>query len=1228
MSFSKILLAVTLFATCSSQKGQAQPSPATGAQWGKVQPPPTPPETAVPQRIVRGVATTPNGKPLAKVTLYLLRLPGDSIEFGEAGKIVTDARGRFTWAIPPSVSGGDLTDVSSLESSAPSCYALAQDPGWTVRVALARESDPQRGVRDLMEKAALPCKTRWLATGLNPPLSVVVPDRGRVRLLVRSPNGLPLRKHRVQLVSPEEFSNYLGAVVYEGQTDGAGVLEWPGFSGRGRLLVWVPGVGFGSTGAFDILPDQVVAPQVPPLAAFARVSGKVDPRLAGAGAAVRADASIMEPQEHRWLAPQGTVDAQGHFVIEDLLPGNYALTLAQDAPKAQQDAPKAQRVTVKVRPGENKTGISIEQAPPPEPVPAGDDATKRPQQLRWSRQDEGKSSVTGRVTDAAGNPVAGADVYAISTYSDVMRQNQEVHAVQTQADGSYSFAGLRGTRVSLVAAQAGRPLAFDVGQGETPTAPRAASDEVQNLRADLVFPTGHPQLTVRVLNEGKPRAGVFVRLTPQVGVGLFSSAYLFSDAGAVHNKIEDLMAPTSTTNAEGEATFSDLTLGLWDISATSGDKGALDTVQRWFSQWPDKNDSNFVPNVAVQKDTSRRVTINLVPRPEGVALWLLSENGTPPASPNAGVGYGSAMAPYLGGSSEFKVDKTGTGLYRFERSGLWRVHSYFRDLPVESIPATAEPFYEGDTFLAVSPALPRTAPVVMRSIRRDRGHIRVQLQDDQGRPCPGSVWIGDFRDTARYAASFRPGVGAVFSDMPSGTYTVRASLNTSLPLPDLGGGGAAFPSDAALTGVRRIVVQSATVKPGQETRLSFRPQLQGYIRGKVVAPAGTKCYVSAGYDEDNRNSRYDPQTGEFVAGPFAPGKINLFVERTSPSEEGKRNQGEHFSVSVVAGKVVHVTLSPKFAFPPATPDQTDTIITMGGVFNLNRGSSPATTVLLADGVTPAWGAMVALFSPQIWQPTRWARADALGHLSPVERWFNSDAPTNPPSGSPSEPVLVVWLPGSNGAVIVPSPTKVGAPIILPQPVSIRGRITVGGQPVKDFRSSFHVLAAYQGRGKLNSILSVQAIVEPDGTFELSGLTPGSFQIQAERDGIWVSSTRELAVGGPLPGELLFDIPEPGALTMVHLINKYGQPLRNQLVAIGRPPGPLTKVLWPRTLSTDAAGDLRLEGWEAGIHRFQLATQKASSTKADSTKLTTAAFSVTVAPFTQGAATEVKTIAVH
>ncbi len=204
-------------------------------------------------------------------------------------------------------------------------------------------------------------------------------------------------------------------------------------------------------------------------------------------------------------------------------------------------------------------------------------------------------------------------------------------------------------------------------------------------------------------------------------------------------------------------------------------------------------------------------------------------------------------------------------------------------------------------------------------------------------------------------------------------------------------------------------------------------------------------------------------------------------------------------------------------------------------------------------------------------------------------WRSSDTPGQR-LGSPEEPVVVAWLPGACGATAAPLRGAAEEPskVVLPPPISARGKVTVGGKAVRGRDNQFRVLAAYEGKGKLDNLLSVDVNAEADGGFELAGLTPGTYQVQAAMDGIWLSHAVRLTVKADAaePEALTLDIGEPGASSVLELVHRDGKPAPGATARVTRPEGPLTDLLWPAEFTADGAGVVHIPPLEAGSHKVR------------------------------------------
>jgi hypothetical protein len=239
-------------------------------------------------------------------------------------------------------------------------------------------------------------------------------------------------------------------------------------------------------------------------------------------------------------------------------------------------------------------------------------------------------------------------------------------------------------------------------------------------------------------------------------------------------------------------------------------------------------------------------------------------------------------------------------------------------------------------------------------------------------------------------------------------------------------------------------------------------------------------------------------------------------------------------------------------------------------------------VFFADGKTPALGARLLTLEPTSARVVHQAKSDALG------RFLAKTYVSTPPSARPADPMILAMLPGQCGATVFPFSAKVPPrewSVTLPKAMSLHGRVTVGGKSAKDWNNQFHVLAAYEGRGGLGELLSILVSPDKDGSFELAGLTPGRYRIQASMDDIWLSPSVSLVVDadGLRSEPLLFDIGRPGVPSVVRCIDAAGKPVVGIKLELRRPSGPLTDRLWPAMFTSDGAGIVNLPPLEVGRH---------------------------------------------
>jgi hypothetical protein len=981
-------------------------------------------------------------------------------------------------------------------------------------------------------------------------------------ITVCGPQGKPISNRAVQVfrVDPGSEKDEIPRTF----TDAQGRVSVSLIGGLHRLRMAVSGVGFGSTGVFVVRPHETVTATMPPLAVFGRLVGTVPVALRTPGETVRVENTFV--RENAFVFPPVMVDSQGKFQIDDVYPGRVELALVAGA------AHTIYQQTLLV-PGETRRV----EFPAPWPKPYVGE--KNPSATKTI-------AIHGTVTDTSGKPVSGASVSAlvpdpnpavgISGWPDPPKTLTAV----TGNDGSYTVSDVAaGSRAELISMWAERP-----GYPQAELVVRVQGGQSEDVHGDFVLSVQHTALTVHVLRNGMPLAGARVQVGGQVLSGIFGMGAFQANSFDEGHWFLSGGQMTAVTGTDGIARFVDFPPSLCHIQA-------------WFGQYPDVTEADGGP-VGIQAGHLTSCTLQILPSPETeFGVFPVDSLGKPLDDRN-GNALSISLAGLNNGGSSAQFHREAAGQYRttLKSPGLYQVTAYTRDFAMPNTgwyPNTDGPYFSASSLLAVSADLPTLSPLRLQTQPHEAAVLHVRLQDRAGKPARGTVIIGELFDGPDYASTTDSHGNVDFPDMPSGQYTVRGYL-ADQPTPEKLSGVGPLPSPSAVTGQTLIEPLKVTIGSDEVPPVTLRPQPVGYIRLHLqLTPVGslndfyvsdTSGPISSG---DYPGRRVDDQTGDILYGPTPVGKDILYVSRPIPG--GSVVTVGTAELTVRQDAVASVTMAP--------------LPVESSMSNEPAVSDPVTgEVMLSDGTTPAWNAHAVLCQlvPGLQSPhlTPQQSADALGRLlgmpSPYNvRYYDGNAPVlvngrvlppaAPTGSAPEGPVVVAWLPGLTGATIVPYVRGHAVHIVLPPALVATGKITVAGQSVAAPHSTFRVRAAYQGHGALNDLLTLDATAEPDGTFTLPGLTPGTYQIQAARDGIWLSATQTLTVGLTPPPPLTLDIPAPGVPLTLHLTDAQGHSQPGRVVSLDPEAGPLALLFWPRTVTADGNGDLHLDGLGVGRH---------------------------------------------
>ena len=631
-------------------------------------------------------------------------------------------------------------------------------------------------------------------------------------------------------------------------------------------------------------------------------------------------------------------------------------------------------------------------------------------------------------------------------------------------------------------------------------------------------------------------------------------------------------------SGDGTAEFENLPPGRYDIITLIGQDAEnwLEDFQPWRLRGiqSDMGETHGIP-VAVGK--TKQADVLIEDRPTPTAFRVFSPAGEPVKDRSVEVNWAPVDQRH-GRSTGIRVDANGLMNFQFDKPGLWRITVKFRDSELKTIPIRTGPYYEAETFVAISNCIPDREPIELHTTLQggDQTALDVQLLDHEGRPAEGTVVIvaTSPHDPPAHAAT-TDRVGRVrFTGLTRWKHRVRGYVKGKdpLPVPDLD------TPDEELSNRMTVPIEEADLTKGS-AKITLRPKLVGYIRGQIVVPEGeepTKYALMSpsSYEPVSTSLKFDRSTGRFLYGPVLPGKVAIKLYRSGMPDSPEGFEAGVSEIVVAPGQVAKMELKP-------LPE--DQHKPYGAAWRYTPISGQ---VVRSDGQTPADGARIFQIAPVRPVAVAGDWCDAKGGFQTVSLRYYSQLDEDPnPKGSPEGPILLALLPGETGGTIVPVPENPdNVRIVLPPPISVTGKVTIGGKSTSDYRGSVRIYAGFEGRGKLDQYLSIDTTANRDGSFALNGLTPGTYTVQAALDNIWLSKglKLEVTVDAELK-PLKLDIPEPGAGTIIELQNKQESPLPNRAIRIEEPNGPLKRIRRPAVYRTDGKGAVWLDGLSADRH---------------------------------------------
>jgi hypothetical protein len=559
--------------------------------------------TVLTDAVVGEVRIAGTDRPAGRVTLTFY----DDKE----GVVATDD-GHFRWPIP---AGRNVT-AGPGPNQGPHCRAFAHDAReWTWDLVGANSGPNDFARQQAREQLSAQAETRWTMRDGKPWLIVECPPLATAEVTVLGPDGKPVADRPVRVFPAQGRNEFpLNATLrFTGRIDSEGRIRMRWFEGKRRLRVVVPGVGFGSTGMFEVLSGRPASPEMPRLVRFASLQGILDPAL------IKPGTSVHTKHGHWgngvWDRAEAVCDDGGRFELLDMIPGSLSLSLTQSGQQVLVEPGSLQ-----LAPGQAVAGLVLKPQAPPRPTGPSPDAAA---QVGRGRNPDPKQEfvwVQGTVRDESGQPLPDAVVYARTAYHGGIRMYEDVRKTTSDAQGRYQIKGQVWEFMDALAVVA-------CSGDRTPAvayAPAPSADVAGRPPLDLAIASRGGVLRVTVIRDGKPLPGAWVSLLSDGVAGLTQWARENTLGGELDHRFQ----PRAQAGADGVARFSGLFPNSYRILASAGNEPLNARDLRWpQSSGPP---SGFAENVGVAAGQEVEFSLAIHPQANTVRFRVIRPGGEPP----------------------------------------------------------------------------------------------------------------------------------------------------------------------------------------------------------------------------------------------------------------------------------------------------------------------------------------------------------------------------------------------------------------------------------------------------------------------------------------------------------------------------------------------------------------------------------------------------------------------